>query len=120
MSSTITATSGAGTTSPTLILGYATSRESRNIVHDIIGGGIAVALVAPRPRSGDLRLFYPEEADAWAALALHGHETTFSLTDTDRPGIGMTYVVNGSVSLALDEQTRTRWTVTVPYQEVEA
>lgn len=118
MTSSIIANNGAGSTAPTLILGYETGRESRNVVHDLIGGGIAVALVAPRPRSGDLRLFYPAEADAWAALALHSHESTFSLTDSDRPGVGMTYVANGRIALALDDQTRTRWVVTVPYQEV--
>lgn len=119
MTSTITASNSAGTTSPTLVLGYETTRESRNVVHDLIGGGIAVALIAPRPRSGELRLFYPVEADAWAALALHAEETTFALTDTDRPAVGMTYAVgDGGVRLGLDETTRNHWVVTVSYQEV--
>lgn len=114
---TISASVG-GVTYPRLVLGYETSRESRNVVHDLIGGGIAVALVAPRPRSGDLRLFYPEEVDAWGALELHSLEAVFTLTEASRPAVGMTYVVNGSVSLALDDNTRKNWVVTIPYQEV--
>ena len=119
MSTTITATNGAGATSPSLILGYEADREGRNIVHDLIGGGIAVALIAPRPRSGDLQLFYPVEADAWASVALHAEESSFSVTDTDRPAVGMTYVVTDGVKIALDSQTRNRWVVTVSFQEVE-
>ncbi len=108
-----------GTTYPVMVLGYETDREGRNIVHDLIGGGVAVALIAPRPRSGELRLLYASEALALAAVSLHANETTFTLTNTDRPAIGMAYVVNGSVRLELDPQTRRMWTVTVPYQEVE-
>lgn len=109
-----------GTTSPQLVLGYDTARAGRNIVHDLIGGGIAVALIKPRLRSGRLELLYPVEADAWACLALHGLETTFQLTDTDVPAIGMRYVLDGEIELRLDEQTQAVWIVTVPYQEVEA
>lgn len=107
-----------GTTIPTLVLGYETSMESRNIIHDLIDGGIAASLIAPRPRSGDLRLFYPAEADAWASFGLHSLKTTFTLTEASRPSIGMTYVVSGALRLELDDQTRDVWVVTVPYQEV--
>lgn len=120
MTSTITAGNGAGASSPTLILGYETSRANRNRIVDLVGGGIAAVLVAPRPRSGELELFYETEADAWASFALHGEETTFELVDTEIPAIGMTYVVNGDIGLALDEETRRRWVVTVRYQEVFA
>jgi hypothetical protein len=117
---TITATNGAGTTSPLEVLGYETNRESRNIVHDLIDGGIAVALISPRPRSGELRLLYPNEAEAWASLALHAQETSFALIDGDVPAVGMTYVVApGSVRLTLDPETNAAWTLTVPYQEIE-
>lgn len=118
MASFITARNGAGSTAPVLIDGYEASRESRNVVHDLIGGGIAVTLILPRPRSGELTLRYDAEVQAWGALALLSHESAYSLTDSDRPGVGMTFVVNGDVTLALDEDTRDTWTVQVPYQEI--
>lgn len=118
MSSLITRTSDSATTSPTLVLGYETTRSGRNVVHDLINGDIAVTIVKPRPRSGTLELFYPDETEAWAAFALHSLADTYTLADTDRPGIGMLYVVQNA-SLALDDATRNRWVVSVEYQEIE-
>lgn len=104
--------------SPTLVLGYEATRESQNVVHDIIGGGIAVTLVRPRPRAGTLELFFTEEAEAFAALAMHALEATFSLSDSDRPAVGMTYIVGGNVSIRLTDSRR-YWVVSVGFQEVE-
>ena len=119
MTATISATSGVGTTTPLVVLSpYQTSWKSRNIIHDLIGGGIAVSLVAPRPRSGDLELLYDTEASAYACAALHRNETSFTLTETDRPNVAMTYVVDGQVSISLDEATLAMWIVTIGFQEV--
>ncbi|WP_433586364.1 hypothetical protein [Microbacterium hydrocarbonoxydans] len=120
MASLITVNDGTGaTSSPALVLGYKTSRQSQNIVHDIIGGGIAVTLIRPRPRAGTLELFYLTEAAAFDALAKHARESTFTLTDTERPSVNMTYATEGAIDLALDDQGRKRWIVSVGYQEVE-
>lgn len=117
---TITVQDGTGaSTAPALILGYQTARTSRSIVHDTLDGGIAVSLIPPRPRSGTLRLFYTEQADAFAALELHARVSTFALVSDERAPINMVYTVAGSdLRLELDEQTRHRWTLDVPYQEV--
>lgn len=120
MTTLITVNDGSGdSVSPTLVLGYQVERESQNIVHQIIGGGIAVTLVRPNPRTGTLELFFLEEADAFDAADKHAAETTFTLSDTDRPSINMTYVVSGSVYVELDPETRNRWLVSVDFQEVE-
>jgi len=120
MSATITANApGSGSTTPTTILSpYEARAQSRSIVHDLIGGGIAVSLVAPRPRAGVLDLLFETESDADAAFRLHFQETTFSLVESDHPSLGMTYVVDGDLSIALDEQTLTVWIVSVSYQEI--
>ena len=119
MSTTIRAQDGSGaSTAPFMVLGYETARESRNLVHDTLDGGIAVALYVPRPRSGTLRLFYLTEADAAAAATLHARNTSFTLESTDRTTINMAYVTVGTTRTALDDATRNRWTVDVGYQEV--
>ena len=119
MTATITATNGAGTTSPLSVLSpYSAEWASRNIVHDLIGGGIAVSLIAPRPRNGVLELLYAAEADAVHAVTLHREETTFLLTEDDAPSVGMTYVLDGSLGYRLDEGTLILWIVTLGYQEV--
>lgn len=108
----------AATTSPLAVEGYSTDYEGRSVTHDLIGGGIAVTAVPQRLRSGTLELLYEDAADAWAAVALHLSTLTFTLTDPDVPQAGMTYLP-GTVSPALEDETRFLWTVSVQYQEVE-
>lgn len=120
MSATITANApGAGTTTPLTILSpYGAQIRSRNVVHDLIGGGISVSLVQPRPRAGELRLLYETEAAADAALRLHYQEATFTLVESDRPTLNMTYAVDGDLAIELDDQTLEVWIVTIGYQEI--
>lgn len=118
MTSTIIRTSDSAVTTPDLVLGYETQRESRNVVHDLIGGDIAVTLVQASPRAGELRLFYISESDAWTAYELHAPADTFTLSDTDIADIGMLYVLNGQLQIGLDDTTRAQWVVTVGYQEI--
>ena len=120
MTATITANNGAGNTVPVDVLfPYEPKHASRNVIHDLIGGDIAVSLVAPNPRSGELALLYVTAADAWAAIALHKHPTTFTLTDSLSPWMDMTYVISGDLSPAPERETSgKRWIVKVGYQEV--
>lgn len=115
---TITRTSDSATTVPDLVDGYEASLSSRNVIHDLIGGDIAVTLVAPRPRSGTLALVYAVEADAWAGFNLHAVTDTFTIASDEVSAVDMTYVVDGDVQIALDEETRTVWVVSVGYQEI--
>lgn len=120
MSAIITATDASGTSTPLTVLSpWESGRTSRNIVHDLSGGAIAVSLVAPRPRSGTMDLLYPDETSAFAALDLHSHETSFTLTESDRPHVSMTYVISGDVRIRLDPDTLELFIVSVDYQEVE-
>lgn len=119
MTTTITAAGSGDTTSPLLILGYDAARGSRNQTRDLISGGIAVVLISPRPRSGTLEFLYEGEADAFAAVALHSEETSFTLESDDRVSVGMTYVLgDGDVTISLDDETRDAWVVSVPFQEI--
>ncbi len=121
MTATITATATDETVNPDLILGYITYRNSRNVVHDLLDGGIGVVFTAPRPRSGTLELLFEDETAAFEALALHEQESTFVLSSTERDVVDMTYVLGeGQLGLSLDDQTRTAWVLSVPYQEVIA
>jgi hypothetical protein len=118
MSATITANNGAGSTTPHFItLPYETAHTSRSVVHDLLGGGLAVSLVAPRPRSGELALLYVDEATANACRLLHLEESTFTLVESSRATVNMTYVVNGDLRVRLDMDGHA-WVVTVGYQEV--
>lgn len=120
MTNTITAVSTSETTTPVVVNGYETARQSRNLVYDLLAGGIYVVLVSPRPRNGVLRLVYENETDAYEAVQLHTLETQFTLESDERTSVNMTYVVDGQISAELDPETLTVWIVTVGYQEVDA
>lgn len=115
---TIFATNGAGTvTAVDVMLPYSTSWGARNVIHQLIGGGIAVSLVAPQPRSGTFVVFFGSEDAAYACAQLHQQESSFTLEVVDRSHLGMTYVVDSSVSISLDTDAA-RWKVTVGFQEI--
>lgn len=119
MSATISAGNGAGSSTPLTVLSpWETSWTSRSIIHDLIGGGLVASLVAPRPRSGEYEALYATEADAFACVELHRLETTFTLSDPDRPHVAMTYVVDGMLRVRLDPDTLELYIVTIGYQEV--
>lgn len=116
MAHNISANNGAGSVSPVAIEGYAPSRESRNVIHDLLDGSLGVAYIAPRPRSGTLRMLFRDRTEAFFAYNLHAEETSFLLT-SDLTEIGMTYVLDGSIDMDLDAKTGLWW-VSVGYQEV--
>lgn len=117
---TITASNGAGTTSPLAVAGYDASRRSRNVVHDLLDGSIGVSYIAPRPRSGDLVTVYTDRAEAFAAYALYAEETSFTYVSEDLGELSMSFVLDGTLNIeqeTLDEE-QTIWYVRVGYQEV--
>ncbi|GAA5205870.1 hypothetical protein [Microbacterium kyungheense] len=121
MTATITRLSDGATTTPDMFaLPYEIVDESRNVETDLIGGGMAITLVPPRPAAGELTLIYATETDARAARQLHRARSAFTLDDTENPAAGMTYAIGrGGVRLALDEATQDAWVLTVSFREVE-
>lgn len=117
-SHTISATNGAGTTGPLAVTGYATERQSRNIIHDVLDGGIAVSFVPLRPRSGTLVTVYDNRADAWAAYELYASSDTFTYVNAELPEVSMTFALDGRLSIEPDEEITGIWYVDVSYQEV--
>lgn len=117
MSVTILANNGAGSSTPIdVVAPYAAQDTGRSVVHNLIGGGIAVSLVAPNLRTGTLRYRFDNPTDASACRLLHRQVTTFTLTASEVPVVDMDYIVNG-VQL---EQTpdAIMWDVVVDFQEV--
>lgn len=118
MSHTITATNGAGSTTPLAVAGYDADRQSRNIIHDLLDGSIGVSFIAPRPRSGDLVTVYTDRAEAFAAYALYANETTFAYLSDEMAELGMTFVLDGALTIEQDDENTDVWYVRVGFQEV--
>jgi hypothetical protein len=105
-------------TQPLTVNGWGEGATGQNIVNPIIGGGVDVTLQAASLRQGSFELVYQDEDEAAFAFAMHQRPSTFTITDSERPSIAMTYVVDGRISRTLDDETRDYWLVRVEYQEV--
>ena len=116
--STVTADNGAGTAEARVIFPYETTDRSRNIVHELINGDIALTVLAPLPQSGTLTYEVATESAAMVLRDLHRQRSTFTLTVPERPMANMTYVVTGDARLQLHESGQ--WTLAVGYQAVSA
>lgn len=116
---TITANSDSTVITPELVLDYAYSSESRNVVLEPLGGpGYPTVFLRPASsRAGTLSLLF---ATASAARAAHA-----TLTKADRfafaePAVGeeFEFVVTGPVTNTHQAGT-TVWVVAAPVREVE-
>lgn len=121
MSTTIAAIDGSQlSTTPTQVDGFMSTADPENTITRLIGGGIAVTLVGGELQEGTLRLVYSSAASAEAARAMFRRPSKFTLTSTDRPEVGMTFVRSGALGRALDDVTRSIWVLEVGFQEVES
>lgn len=111
---------GATILTPELVLGYQVGSEVPTRKHRILDGTIAHTLTPAEPRTGTLSLFFLTYTSALTAFDTHRQLGTFQFTDAARPAATMKYVVVGRLTLTLDDTTRTRWTVDVPFEETLA
>lgn len=102
---------------PDMVLGYDTSRPSRNTVHQFLSGNVGVTQLPAGGRTGVLRLFFTDPAKAATAEKVHAGAGTFAFTDDDNAAEAMTYAVNGAVRSYQDDSRRRR-IVEVPYAEI--
>jgi len=115
-----TITHSTGAIIPTLVDGYEASIEARSIVHRILGRTDPDITARPAGlRSGTLSLVFASRAEAWAAVTVLREPQSLTLTDADVPEVGMSFVVaNGALVPRLDDETRSVWILTVPFEEI--
>nr|WP_315266028.1 hypothetical protein [Microbacterium lemovicicum] len=119
MTHTITASNGAGTSTPVAVENYGIRAESRSTFHDTLDGGLGLAYVPPRLASTTLSLVFTNSADAWACYNLHQASARFMLSSDETPEIAMTYAVSGSVEIVPDARAGL-WRVSIDTQVVPA
>lgn len=116
---TITAQDNAAVITPTIVHGYDTSARSGNIVHELIAPGvIAITLVGDLPASGTLRFIFDNDSAATNARAVLARPTAFTLEDSDRPSINMTFVRDGSLSATIHDEVRDVWEFECGFQVI--
>lgn len=116
---TTTITHPGGTITPLLVDGYSATRASRNLEHVILGRSSSDFTLRPAAlRRGELKMLFALESDAADAVTALSTPDTYTLVTDARTTLNMDFVVlDGGCQLALDEQTRDMWVVTVPFQE---
>lgn len=114
---------GNPTSTPTLVVGYESSRDSRNVFKPVYTNATPaedVALRAAGPRTGRITYLYRSEGLSRDAETMHRGPYTFTLVDPDVPSVNMTYAVDGQITRRLDPDTRTIWLLEVGFREVVA
>jgi len=107
---------------PELVDGYEAAREVRNVVHPVLNrSNPDVALRQPGLRAGRFRCLFPAQEDALDAYARLSVPQVFTIADPDVEAVDMSFVVGPegeSLTIGLDDATRSVWWVTVPFVEV--
>lgn len=121
MTTTLTATvfGDPYTSTPLLVLGLQSTFTGQNIFHTTLAGGMDVTYIPAALRSGTLDFLYATEDEAATCAGMHVYGAVIQMTDDDRQLATFAYVVNGSVTVTLDDETRELWKVSVDFQEVQ-
>lgn len=114
-----TITDGITTITPTVRLNAADSYASRNIVHELLGGGVAITFGGEPKRNGTLDLYFNNEANANTAYQFLKDGYVFQLADVDAPTTDMNFVISGSITRAWDGETFNSWLISFDFQEVQ-
>lgn len=116
---TTTITKGATTVTPITLTGYEATQASGNILHPVLGrADMDVSFNPLGLRTGTLTFLFDTLTHALQARDLHASSGICVLADSDHASIGMRYVASGDVTLSLDDDSRSLWTVAIDFTEV--
>lgn len=113
-----TISNGSSTITPTLRMTASSTLASRNKVHELMGGGVAVSFGSQPLRTATLELFFATEGAAATAETFHRDGYVFQITDAEVSSMNMYYTVAGRIERELDKETGRRWVVKIDVQEV--
>lgn len=124
MSTTITR--GNVVITPTAVTSVRSERESRNVVHSIIGRDADDVTLRPAGlRTGTLELVWHStntaETDSEAAELAHAEGGVFTIVAPERASLSFTYVTDqsGRITRELNAELGS-WTVRIDYREVRS
>lgn len=114
-----TISNGTDTLTPKLINGWEATREARTIVHDILGTNEPAVTLRPQGhRTGKLEIVVGTDASLAASIeSMLCAGDLLTLASTERPTLGMSFVVAGDVVTRLDD-TRQVWLIDAEFREV--
>ncbi len=104
------------TITPELRVGFASSNEARNIVHELLSGAEIVNLQNDAPRRGTLQLLFTTAAAAETARQHFMTARVWTITD-DLAKVSFQWVREGSMD-DVQQESRRSWLLNVGYHEV--
>lgn len=113
-----TITSDVGTFSPLLRLSASETIDSRNIIHELLGGGVAVTFGGAAQATSSLEMLFTSEADALDAYTQLNTGHIFELTDTSKTSTSMFFVVAGAITRSYEIESADTWVVSCGIQQV--
>lgn len=111
-------TSDVGNFSPYLRLNADLTTPTRNVIHELLGGGVAVTFGGDTLRTTTLEMLFTSEADSIDAYTKLNTGHIFQLTDYSKTSTSMYFVVAGSIDRNYVTDTEDTWTISVDVQEV--
>ena len=110
--------SDVGSFSPLLRTSAETTISSRNIIHELIGGGVAVTFGGDSPATSSLEMLFTSEAAALDAYTKLNTGHVFQLTDYSKTSTSTYFVVAGDITRTYLTESEDTWMVTCNIQEV--
>ena len=114
----VTVTSDAGTFTPALRLTANETIKTRNVVHELLGGGVAVTFGGEGQSTTTLEFVFKSESAANMAFNQLNTGHLFQITDTNKPTTSQYFSVAGNITRSFVDDTADVWIVTVDVQEV--
>jgi hypothetical protein len=112
-------TSDAGTFSPYLRITAQESIDSRNVIHELLGGGVAVTFGGQANSTSTLEMLFTSEADCLDAYTQLNEGHIFELEDFSKPSTSLYFVVAGSINREYLTETPDTWLINCDIQQVE-
>jgi hypothetical protein len=110
--------SDVGSFSPYLRLSAQQTIDSRNIIHPLLGGGVAVTFGGDSLATTTLELLFTSEADSLEAYTQLNTGHIFELTDYSKTSTSTYFVVAGSIERQYLTETEDTWLINVDIQTV--
>lgn len=110
--------SDVGSFSPLLRMSAEVSISTRNIIHELLGGGVAVTFGGDTLANSMLEMLFTSEADALDAYTQLNTGHIFELTDSSKTSTSMYFVVSGSITRTYVIESEDTWLVTCDIQQV--
>jgi hypothetical protein len=110
--------SDVGSFSPLLRTTAEETVTSRNIIHPLLGGGVAVTFGGDSEATSTLEMLFDSEASALDAYTKLNTGHLFQLTDYSKTSTSMYFTLAGSLVRKYVPDTADTWIVTADIQQV--